>query len=97
MWFLSWLMCDFWSLVFVWSGCLFNSALVMTICSGKLNIMTFCSGKLNGNSGSDCLVFSAHVVVLTRFFYRWFCGKWMGNSVCFARGGWTGSLFCSSH
>ena len=85
MWFLSWLMCGSWSLVFVLSDCLYNSARVTTFC------------KLNGNSGSDFLVFSAHVVALTRFFLRWFSGKWMGNSVCFASSGWTGSLFCSSH
>ena len=81
MWFLSWLMCGSWSLVFVLSDCLFNSARVRTFC------------KLNENSGSDCLVFSAHVVELTRFF----SGKWMGKSVCFASRGNTESLFCSSH
>jgi len=42
---------------------------------------------------SDCLVNSAHVVGLTRFF----SGKSNGKSVCFTSSALTGSLFCSSH
>ena len=89
MWFLSRYMCDFWFLVyFGWSDCLFNSA----------RVTTFFSGKLNDNSGSDCLVSSAHVVdAVSRFFLRWFSGHSNGNSVYFTSSALTGSLFCSRH
>ena len=75
MWFISRIMCDFWFLVCLLSGCFFSF-------ETRLFRGMFPLVKFNANMGFDWLFFFAHVahvVALTICF----SGKWIGNSVCY--------------